>query len=268
MFDIERIKSECDIETVAEAIGMEVKPKSEGHGRTWLICPNPQHNDHNFGSCYCGTKKDGQEYWTCRACGAGGDVIKMVQLFKDVSFNEACQIICDTFGGASLYSFKNKKEVSEIRRITSEKKLLPDKKILDILHLRTDPIYETVGVYGKYESYELDKGLIKEDIPIKSENELELTEVKKRVASNALLNLKLNDPEAYEWLIQNKCKEATERFENLKQTCNSYQNDPDCSKTSIELSETCDKFIKKINDVFIENGGILEKKRKKIAFQV
>ena len=228
----------------------------------------PLSNDHNFGSCYCGVDKHGQEYWTCRACGEHGDVIKMVQLFKGVSFNEACQIIGDTFGGASLYSFKNKEEASEIRRISSEKKLLPDKETLDILHLTTSPIYETVGVYGKYESYDLNKGFIKEDIPIKSEDELELTEVKKRVASNALLNLKLNDPEAYEWLIQNKCKEAVERFENLKQTCVPYQKDPACSRNCVELSQTCDKFIKKINDVFIENGGILEKKRKRVAFLV
>ncbi len=268
MFDIERIKSECDIETVAEAIGMDVKPKSEGHGRTWLICPNPYHNDHNFGSCYCGTDKNGYEYWTCRACGAHGDVIKMVQLFKDVSFNEACQIICDTFGGVSSYKIKNKEEASEIRRVTAEKKLLPDKEILEILNLSPAPVYETVGVYGKYDSFDVEKGCIKEDVPRKSDDEPELTEIKKRIASNALLNLKLNDLEAYEWLIQNKCKEAVQRFEDLKDACRPYQSDPERSKCIVDWSKACDKFIKKINDVFIENGGVLEKKKKRISFQI
>ena len=77
---IEAIKNGVDLAALVESRGIKLKK----NGKTWFgLCPF--HDDHNPSL----SVNPSTNLWQCFGCGAGGDVIRFVELFDQVDFKEA-----------------------------------------------------------------------------------------------------------------------------------------------------------------------------------
>jgi DNA primase len=77
---IERIKQDVDLVALIRANGVKLKK----NGKSWFgLCPF--HDDHNPSLSI----NPSTNLWQCFGCGAGGDVIRFVELFDQVEFKEA-----------------------------------------------------------------------------------------------------------------------------------------------------------------------------------
>ncbi len=77
---IEHIKAVTDLKSLAESRGIQLKKNGKG----WFgLCPF--HDDKNPSLSITLSKNE----WHCFGCGAGGDVIRFVELFDQVDFKEA-----------------------------------------------------------------------------------------------------------------------------------------------------------------------------------
>lgn len=85
--DIDRIKETCDLKALAESRGITLKKNGKGYVG---LCPF--HDDHEPSLCI--TPSTNQ--WHCFGCGAGGDVIRFVELHDRVGFPEAVQRLTGT----------------------------------------------------------------------------------------------------------------------------------------------------------------------------
>jgi len=83
---IERIKTTVDLAALVRAKGVKLKK----NGKSWFgLCPF--HDDHNPSLSI----NPLTNLWQCFGCGAGGDVIRFVELFDQVDFKEAVEILSD-----------------------------------------------------------------------------------------------------------------------------------------------------------------------------
>ena len=83
---IDRIKATVDMIALAEAKGVHMKKNGRGY---FGLCPF--HNDKNP-SLSINPKTN---LWQCFGCGAGGDVIRFIELFDGVDFSEAVRRLSD-----------------------------------------------------------------------------------------------------------------------------------------------------------------------------
>ena len=88
MYDLERIKNAVNLESLAEALGVERK------GRAWLC---PLHEDHNPSFSIKGGR------FKCFACDAHGDAFELVSRLRGYDFRQAVAYVAD-FAGVSLPS--------------------------------------------------------------------------------------------------------------------------------------------------------------------
>ncbi|CAB1056083.1 DNA primase DnaG, partial [Olavius sp. associated proteobacterium Delta 1] len=111
---IEAIKRDVDLAALVKAKGIELKKNGKSY---FGLCPF--HDDHNPSLSI----NPVNNLWQCFGCGAGGDVIRFVEMFDQVDFPQAVnQLIAD---GSQLI-FKGKKSASAIVQPLSvkERKLL------------------------------------------------------------------------------------------------------------------------------------------------
>ncbi len=77
---IEQIKASADLKSLVESRGIELKKNGKG----WFgLCPF--HDDTNPSLSVTPSKNE----WHCFGCGAGGDVIRFVELFDRVFSDES-----------------------------------------------------------------------------------------------------------------------------------------------------------------------------------
>jgi len=80
--DIERIKQTCDLKTVVESYGVQLKKKGSNYVG---LCPFHKEKTGSF------TVNPKTQLWHCFGCDAGGDVISFVAKKEGVTFREALQ---------------------------------------------------------------------------------------------------------------------------------------------------------------------------------
>jgi DNA primase len=83
---IERIKRDVDLAALVRAKGVKLKK----NGKSFFgLCPF--HDDHNPSL----SVNPSTNLWQCFGCGAGGDVIRFVEMFDQVDFKKAVEILSD-----------------------------------------------------------------------------------------------------------------------------------------------------------------------------
>jgi DNA primase len=104
---IERVKACVDLKSLVESRGIELKKNSQG----WFgLCPF--HDDKTPSLSVTPSKNE----WHCFGCGAGGDVIRFVEMFDRVNFKEAVRRL----GGDEV-----KKTAVKIKKEAPAPKLTP-----------------------------------------------------------------------------------------------------------------------------------------------
>ncbi|MCP3942608.1 MAG: toprim domain-containing protein [Desulfobacteraceae bacterium] len=122
---IEHIKASVDLKSLVESRGIQLKKNGKG----WFgLCPF--HDDKNPSLSITPSKNE----WHCFGCGAGGDVIRFVELFDRVDFKEAVKQLSsdNTVKPALKRSVAKKKTHSKIKLTPGHIKLF--NRVIEFYH--------------------------------------------------------------------------------------------------------------------------------------
>lgn len=104
MNDISRLKEEADIAMVVAYLGI---PTYKRGSATFLLCPNPEHDDHKPTNCYY---KDGWNNVYCRACGCSTNAINLIMQETGKDFSDAADLLWELEGRPEWYKQEKKKK--------------------------------------------------------------------------------------------------------------------------------------------------------------
>jgi len=120
---IEAIKNGVDLAALVESRGIKLKK----NGKSWFgLCPF--HDDHNPSLSI----NPSTNLWQCFGCGAGGDVIRFVELFDQVDFKEAVKRLSDNGFKATGNSKRKKPYVKQPGLAAKQIKLL--NRVIEFYH--------------------------------------------------------------------------------------------------------------------------------------
>lgn len=111
--NIEEIKAKVDVHSTLEYLGVDTQ------GQKMICCPLHGEKTPSFG-IYRNDK-----LWNCLgACSTGGDSIRLVQLYKDISYHEAVQEIGNLVGIQPEFSNMSEEEMVEIQNRSKMERIL------------------------------------------------------------------------------------------------------------------------------------------------
>ena len=216
MIDKDLLKEMVHVSDVADALGLRTAYRS---GKVWLECPNHVKElgkaDSHLTNCII--SKDDMTYY-CFGCSSGGDIFTMVENQMGISFREAMQWVIDTFGINEESITMDADTAANIAESTS---------------LR--PFFELLGLAPQSPAeYVTQEYLTEEDIPatmpfgsyIKKDvlpNDMVVYQ-KCNHLKESLLQLKSEDPEAYQYLISSKLAEVNKRLEEQEKIAKTMTN--------------------------------------------
>jgi len=120
---IEHIKQNVDLIALVIAKGVKLKK----NGKSWFgLCPF--HDDHNPSF----SVNPLTNLWQCFGCGAGGDVIRFVELFDQVDFKEAVKRLSDNGFKAAGQSKRKKPYIKQPGLAAKQIKLL--NRVIEFYH--------------------------------------------------------------------------------------------------------------------------------------
>ncbi len=120
---IEQIKTTVDIKALIESKGIRLKKNGKGY---FGLCPF--HHDKNPSLSVTPSKNE----WQCFGCGAGGDVIRFVELFDRVDFKEAVKRLSDN--GFKAAGKSKRKEPSIKQPVLSAKQIKLLNRVIEFYH--------------------------------------------------------------------------------------------------------------------------------------
>lgn len=85
-----------DMRVVAESLGLEMKTYGKRYS---ILCPF--HNDKHFGSCVLT-----ENGYHCFACGAHGNVFRLIQHVLHISYSNAIRYTAEICGGEAQFDYK------------------------------------------------------------------------------------------------------------------------------------------------------------------
>ena len=205
-YDIDKIRSVADVETVVESLGIETRRTGRNIS---ILCP--VHDDQHYGSCFL-TKRG----FYCHACGAHGDIFKLTSLVRNASFPEACEYVCSLYGDSD--SFKNAADSKPTKRILSDDSL----RLIGLLpREETKGIYSLVG-FAKMESVDDEDAVDQRGRRLKYDwfpgdcdcynDYVVVSACAQRYPLQSLLE---SDEEAYKQLILSKAAEAEDHYREM-----------------------------------------------------
>jgi len=120
---IKRIKKDVDLAALVKAKGVELKKNGKSY---FGLCPF--HDDHNPSLSI----NPSTNLWQCFGCGAGGDVIRFVELFDQVDFKEAVKRLSDNGFKAAGQSKRKKPSIKQPGLTAKQIKLL--NRVIEFYH--------------------------------------------------------------------------------------------------------------------------------------
>jgi DNA primase len=178
---IERIKKDVDLAALVRAKGVKLKK----NGKSFFgLCPF--HDDHNPSLSI----NPLTNLWQCFGCGAGGDVIRFVEMFDQVDFKEAVKRLSDN-------GFKAAGK-SKIKKLFIKQPCLTA-KLIKLLN-RVIEFYHTAFCEDpRAKEYLINRGITDNDI---------FSDFKVGFASGTLLNTLPNEGDIFEQLKQIGLRDA------------------------------------------------------------
>ena len=117
--DFRRLKKEADISRVVEFCGIQTGRKI-GNAQ-FVICPNPQHDDHHPTNAYY---RDGWNTIYCTTCGKNMGAIDVIMWTTGMNYGEAADALWELEGEPDwYYESRQKKEEREKRFFISQSEL-------------------------------------------------------------------------------------------------------------------------------------------------
>lgn len=102
--NIGRLKDEADIQSVVSYLGLEVTRRGSAF---FILCPLPQHEDHNPTNCFF---KSGDHALYCNTCCQSINAIDLIIYSTGCSYGEACDILWEIEGKPDWYYAKKKRK--------------------------------------------------------------------------------------------------------------------------------------------------------------
>lgn len=118
------LAEELGIASVEDVLERRLGLEGARQGKEYQIyCPSPNHEDHNLGSCSVNLKTG---LWKCWACGAHGDLVRLVSLAQQVTQSEAKRALQPNTREAlgAMTSYKLSQAIAAQRPTSSKQKLL------------------------------------------------------------------------------------------------------------------------------------------------
>jgi hypothetical protein len=234
--DLVQLKEKADPILVAEALGIQMRKSGK---RVEILCPS--HNDKHFGSCFL--TKTG---YKCFACGAAGDVYRMVQAARHVEFPEAVEFIADLYGGLKKYKLEDFKDAWRPKIISVD-----ECKTIGIIN---KPVYRKIGeMYNDTPEY--NSGGFKTEIVFESifENNTRYA-IYELIEQNPMRALYESDKDAYATLIRDGCGKTIAKLKTLDSELNGQSNQKDIQALKERLgantaSQVIRRMIKSITSI-------------------
>ena len=181
--DIAWLKENVPARDVAEYLGMEIKKNS-------ILCPNPDHNDRNFGNCHF--NRDGSLY--CYACGKGFNSLDLMIYEGGLNFPDAVRAVADLAGYRLREQGERKRWVPHLTKEEAELLAIPMS-------------HKKVKLPTTISSFPPDEGKYDEIISVKT------TEyVGYREEISPWTTIKESDPEAYKFLVEQRVAYGLKRM--------------------------------------------------------
>jgi hypothetical protein len=204
--DVAQLKNDTDVYAVIEALGLQTEKRGLLMS---ILCPS--HNDQHFGSCFISEKG-----YKCYSCGAHGDIIKLVQASKDVSFPEAIEFIAHLNGGSDKYQISDKQSAWHPATISSAER--------KAIGLPSDPVFVKVA-----ESHtripEYNSGAYRTELmPDSAYHGAYRYSVMQLAAHNPMRALQEANPAIYRKTIQIKCDETIAKYTQLSEQIQSPEH--------------------------------------------
>lgn len=247
-YDLPALMNSVTAESVAEYIGMEIQSRGK---RKLILCPNKNHDDHHFGSCYLTPQG-----YACYACGARGGIIDMVSGVLQISKQEAVDIIAESTGEPELFTLSGKEKSNKRKqRIVT---VLPDGKLklIGLAPAQSEVRVYTRGYYA-YEDRVLSKGETEEWFPGDEQHE-DYVVISKLVDRFPLKTLAREEPAVYRKLICAKAEEAIDQYNSM---CALIQNTSVSQDFKNIMVQAIQSIIAEIEEILIDHGGQIKKKK-------
>lgn len=248
-YDLRELLNSVTAESVAEYIGLEI----QSHGkRKEILCPNPEHNDHHFGSCILLSQG-----YMCYACGATGGLIDLVKKSMQVGTGEAIRIIAESTGEPSLFLLPNNTNDGNSRpppvRILTDDKL----ELIGLAPARSK-VWLYTSAYEADEPRTLKKNEREEWLP-GDDNHGDYVVIARLIDQSPIKTLAREEPIVYRKLICDKAEEAIENYWDL------YGLVCSMADTSHEfkalMMQSIQSIITEIEDILIDHGGKIKQKK-------
>lgn len=209
-YDLDSLNDAIDAIQVAKLAGIEVNQSSETAKKIFIRCPEHfnrlGYEEKNIDNCVLDNNKN---RYFCYSCKASGSIYKLLQLTRQISFPEAVEL------AASLSNIDTKQYQNEV---SDEELSFPlsrsDLFLLDLLpsvitenasNISDDKKVENkLSVLDKYPQYVLKKenGYFGQSVSV-----IEHMYAVGTVARMTLMDLWINDKEAFDFMIMGKIKE-------------------------------------------------------------
>ena len=183
-----------DMFSVANSLGIEVKKIGSNYS---IICPEPGHNDNNYGNCMLYPHN-----YYCWSCGKRGDAISLVKNTLNCSTYESVCYLVNTFGNPDECEQKgNLKTITDsinpICNIALNKIGLGE-------NINSNKYYYPIGLVDYKDGFSCRKDLAGDYIKCSFTKKRNLKELRKE------------DPKTYEWLIYHKAMESLHKIDRIR----------------------------------------------------
>ena len=229
-----------DLITVLNYYGIEIRKNK-------ILCPFPDHHDRHYGSCGI---IPGKDVIYCFACGKSTDSVGLVQMRENFTFYEAIEFLWTNILGRPMPEYtKEKKEYIPVYS-----------KELQFIGLQ--------GCGGKYVRQYVNVAYKHSPLPegyfIDREHydELGMYDVYQKERMDSIYDLMRDDPEAALFLVNGKCKEFSDYYEQVLLSCPSEGSEEMIRNAQYwaEIKEECQYNIKYIENLLTKIKKSVEKK--------
>lgn len=252
--DIDTLKEAVSPLMVVQALGKETRKVG---GNLSILCPSPDHNDQHFGSCML--MHDGR-VCKCFACDKTFNSLQIVMMETGCSLYEAMCTLAEIAGLEDQFDASSKKsktqliknlpnELKQLIGLAGYSKIRNVNNCSDFREGTANYMRDQDGTYVRYDS-----GNWKPWIDLRKE-----------------------EPETFDWLVRNKCKEKMSAISMVKgkirkpdgsQTSRlCYDIMQDYNYSSSDVLKELDELYQTIKKIYIDHGGRI-KDEKTIALNV
>lgn len=234
--DKEQLMREVSVMEVIDELHLDTKRCGSSIS---ILCPAPEHNDRHFGSC----KVNSRGKCVCYACNRSFSTIDLLMMEGGLSFYEAMCTLAQLSGHPQDFEQQGKKK-ENIKPVSFKKLTAEQKKLLGFAE------FSNCRAYMGYSFERPDAESIRDETGHYI--------IVNGLGYNPWRTLSMEEPELFDWMIRNKCKE---RLVSIGRLCEKVIHiaKSDCNQKTKEfyigLIQGFKDIYNEILEIYLEYDG-------------